>query len=119
MECPHCRQRLSKWEVPDDPCIDWPNDHLYLCFNDSAPLWSAGGGMWNQGILGTSYRYLFNPLTGTSTTVPIRGLTDLRPGIVEEDPAGRFRSAIARGVPDFTGMPKVEEYGPKLGGPRG
>jgi len=120
MECPYCQEKLSKWEVPDDPCIDWPNDYLYLCFNDFCPFLVRGWRhMWNQGILGTSYRYLFNPLKGTSTTVPIRGLTDLRPGIVEEDPAGRFRSAIDRGIPDFSGLPKAKEYGPKLGGPRG
>jgi len=39
--------------------------------------------------------------------------------LVEEDPAGRFRSAIDRGLPDFSGLPQVKEYGPKLGGPRG
>lgn len=120
MECPHCQQRLSKWEVPDDPCIDWPNDYLYLCFNDFCPFVVRGWRhMWNQGILGTSYRYLYNPLKGTSTTVPIRGLADLRPGIVEEDPAGRFRSAIDRGLADFSSMPKADDYGPDLGPPRG
>ena len=70
LECPHCQRKLSKLEVPDDPCIDWPNDYLYLCF-------------------------------------------------VEEDAAGRFRSAIEKGLPDFSGLPQVKEYGPKLGGPRG
>lgn len=120
LECPHCRRLLSKWEVPDDPCIDWPNDHLYLCFNDFCPFVVRGWRhMWNQGILGTSYRYLFNPETGTSTTVPIRGLTDLRPGIVGEDPAGRFRSVIDEGLRDFSDLPEVEEYGPSLGPPRG
>lgn len=120
LECPHCRQRLSMWEVPDDPCIDWPNDYLYLCFNDFCPFVVRGWrNMWNQGILGVSYRFLFNPLKGTSTTVPIRGYTDLRPGIVGEDAAGRFRRAIDRGVPDFSGLPEVGEYGPSLGGPRG
>jgi SAM-dependent methyltransferase len=120
LECPYCQKRLSRWEVPDDPCIDWPNDHLYLCFNDFCPFVVRGWRhMWNQGILGTSYRYLFNPVKGTSMTVPIRGLADLRPGIVGEDPAGRFRSVLEEGLPDFSGLPKVEEYGPSLGGPRG
>ncbi|MBT8398638.1 MAG: class I SAM-dependent methyltransferase [Gemmatimonadetes bacterium] len=120
MECPHCQQRLSKWEVPDDPCIDWPNDFLYLCFNDFCPFVVRGWRyMWNQGILGTSYRYLYNPLKGTSTTVPIRGLADLRPGIVEEDPAGRFRSAIEAGLVDFSALPEVDDYGPDLGPARG
>jgi SAM-dependent methyltransferase len=120
LECPHCQQKLSKWEVPDDPCIDWPNDYLYLCFNDFCPFVVRGWRyMWNQGIVGTSYRYLFNPLKGTSTTVPIRGLTDLRPGIVDEDPAGRYRSAIEKGLPDFSRMTPVKDYGPDLGPPRG
>lgn len=120
MECPYCQTKLSKWEVPDDPCIDWPNDFLYLCFNDFCPFLVRGWRhMWNQGIFGVSYRYLFDPLTGTSTTVPVRGLTDLRPGIVGEDGAGRFRKVLDEGVPDFSPLPRVKEYGPKLGGPRG
>ncbi len=31
---------------------------------------------------GTSYRFLFDPGTGATLTVPIRGLDDLKPGIV-------------------------------------
>jgi len=84
MACPYCGKALSKWEVPDDPCIDWNNDFLYLCFNDACPFVVRGWRfMWEQGIEGHSYRYLFNPATGASTTVPIRGLHDLKPGIVE------------------------------------
>jgi len=120
MECPYCQEHLTKWKVPDDPCIDWPNDHLYLCFNDSCPFLVRGWRqMWNQGVVGTSYRYLFNPATGRSTTVPIRGLTDLRPGIVGEDPAGPFRSVVQGGRPDFSGLPRVDSYGPEPGIPRG
>ena len=59
---------------------------MYLCFNDACPFLVRGWRyMWEQMIEGHSYRYLFNPLTGASTTVPIQGLTDLRPGIVPED----------------------------------
>jgi SAM-dependent methyltransferase len=83
LACPHCGERLSKWEVPDDPCIDWPNQYLYLCFNDHCPFLVRGWRfLWEQGFPGASYRYLFNPETGASTTVPVRGLNDLRPGIV-------------------------------------
>ena len=81
--CPHCSEPLARWEVPDDPCIDWNNDYMYLCFNDACPFVVRGWRfMWEQGIEGHSYRYLFNPATDGSTTVPIRGLNDLRPGIV-------------------------------------
>mgnify|MGYP006280145131 CR=1 FL=1 len=119
LRCPYCRQLLSRWEVPDDPCIDWPNEYLYLCFNDYCPFVVRGWRhMWNQGILGVSYRYLFNPLTGGSSTIPIRSLADLRPGIVDEEEASRYpRPGID--TPTYQGLPRVEEYGPDLGGPRG
>jgi len=85
LACPHCRKPLSKWEVPDDPIIDWPNDYMYLCFNDACPFVVRGWRfMWEQGVEGHSYRYMFNPLTGASTTVPIQTLQDLRLGILEE-----------------------------------
>jgi SAM-dependent methyltransferase len=85
LSCPHCGGALSKWEVPDDPIIDWPNEYMYLCFNDGCPFVVRGWRfMWEQGIEGHSYRYLFNPLTGASTTVPIQTLQDLRMGIMEE-----------------------------------
>ena len=38
---------------------------------------------------------------------------------MENPAAGRYRSAIEKGLPDFSGLPEVKEYGPKLGGPRG
>jgi SAM-dependent methyltransferase len=120
MECPYCEEALAKWEVPDDPCIDWPNDYLYICFNDSCPFVVRGWRhMWNQGILGVSYRYLFNPTTWGSATVPIRGLADLRPGIVEKEEAERFAGADVTDPRAFSGLPRVTEYGPDLGGDRG
>jgi SAM-dependent methyltransferase len=120
MECPYCQVKLSRWKVPDDPCIDWPNDYLYICFNDSCPFVVRGWRhMWNQGVMGTSYRLLFDPVKQATTTVPIRSLLDLRPGIMEEDPAGPFRSVIQEGRPDFSGLPKVRGYGPEPGIPRG
>jgi SAM-dependent methyltransferase len=86
LACPHCGQKLSKWKVPDDPCIDWPNEFLYLCFNDACPFVVRGWRfLWEQGFPGASYRYLYNPETGASTTVPIRSLRDLKAGVVPED----------------------------------
>ncbi|NIT77258.1 MAG: class I SAM-dependent methyltransferase, partial [Thermoplasmata archaeon] len=82
--CPHCREPLSKWRVPDDPSIAWTSEYLYLCFNDACPFVVRGWRvMWDQGVPGHSYRYLFDPETGGSTTVAIRGLHDLKPGIVD------------------------------------
>jgi SAM-dependent methyltransferase len=83
MTCPYCGEPLSKWEVPDDPCIDWSDEFLSLCFNDACPFVVRGWRfMWEQGMEGHSYRFLLNPSTGGYTTVPIRGLHDLKPGIV-------------------------------------
>jgi hypothetical protein len=83
LACPYCQEKLSLWEVPDDPCIDWPEEYLYLCFNDACPFLVRGWRfMWEQGTPGHSYRYLFNPRTGASVTVPVRGLDDLKAGVV-------------------------------------
>lgn len=119
MKCPYCQEALSKWEVPDDPSVDWPNDYLFICFNDSCPFVVRGWRhMWNQGILGVSYRYLFNPITRGSATVPIRGLADLRPGIVDEEEANRYVTADTDSRA-YAGLPRVTDYGPGLGGDRG
>jgi len=84
--CPHCQRPLSKWEVPDDPAIDWNSSYLYICFNDACPFVVRGWRvMWDQGVSGTSYRFLFDPGTGSTLTVPIRGLDDLKPGIVPRE----------------------------------
>lgn len=85
LRCPYCQASLSRWNVPDDPAIDWPNSILYLCFSDACPFLVRGWRyMWDQGNPGVSYRYLFNPETGASRTVPIRSLQDLRPGIAPD-----------------------------------
>ncbi len=39
--------------------------------------------IWDQGVSGTSYRFLFDPCTRAALTVPIKGLNDLKPGIVD------------------------------------
>jgi len=118
-QCPYCQEPLSTWLVPDDPCIDWPNEYLSLCFNDACPFVVRGWRhMWNQGVPGVSYRYLFNPVTGGSSTVPIRSLADLRPGIVDEVEAQRYpRPGVD--APSFAGLPRVKGYGPEPGIPRG
>ena len=96
MTCPYCAEPLSKWEVPDDPCIDWSNQFLYLCFNDACPFVVRGWRfMWEQGMEGHSYRFLLNPSTGGHTTVPIRGFHDLKPGIVAGN-CGQLRRPATR-----------------------
>ncbi len=83
LRCPHCGHPLSRWAVPDDPCIDWDVEYLWICFNDACPFVVRGWRvLWEQGQEGHSYRFLLNPKTGGATTVAIRGLHDLTPGIV-------------------------------------
>jgi len=108
MRCPYCQEPLTHWKVPDDPCIDWPNEYLYLCFNDSCPFLVRGWRhMWNQGVVGTSYRYLFDPATGGSMSVPIRGLMDLRPGIVDQETVDPLPDTLQGTGPSFSALPNT------------
>ncbi len=80
--CPYCGEKLSKWEVPDDPFVEWPDDFLYICFNDACPYiiegWKA---MFEQGMPGMSCRVMYVSGKDNIVAVPVQGLNDFREGI--------------------------------------
>ena len=44
-KCPHCSVEMNIWEVPSIPVGDglgWGTPYLFLCFNDSCPLYTQG-----------------------------------------------------------------------------
>ncbi len=46
--CPHCKQQMSLWEVPQIVCGDglgWGTPYLFVCFNDECPSFKKG---WNE-----------------------------------------------------------------------
>lgn len=46
--CPHCKQQMSLWEVPDIAFGDglgWGTPYLFVCFNDECPSFKKG---WDE-----------------------------------------------------------------------
>jgi SAM-dependent methyltransferase len=81
--CPHCGDRLRKWQVPYTPFTTWDTDYLYICFNDTCPYLMRGFGVMNrQGNRGVSYRLMYNPRNNCCMPVPVPSLTALRESIV-------------------------------------
>lgn len=86
LECPHCGERMNKWEVPDNPFGQtWDNDYMYICFNDECPYYVRGWDhMQRQGNLGVTYRLMYNPEKDCCMPVPVPSPRALREGIVKE-----------------------------------
>lgn len=82
--CPHCGERLKKWAVPQTMFTTWPNEFMYICFNDECHYlirsFEAVARMGNSG----SYRLLYDPDTDTCQPVPVLNKTALKESIVEE-----------------------------------
>ncbi|MFO8058714.1 MAG: methyltransferase domain-containing protein [bacterium] len=80
--CPYCGEKLAKWEVPEDPFVEWPDEYLYICFNDFCPYLVEGWrAMYEQGMPGMSCRLMYVPKKDNTVAVPVQGLNDLREGI--------------------------------------
>jgi len=85
LACPHCREKLSKWMVPENPfCQTWDNDFMYICFNDACPYFVRG---WDQmeeeGNRGMSYRLMYDPVKDHCMPVPVPSNKALREGVAE------------------------------------
>lgn len=60
--CPYCEERLGKLELPASPFCEWPNEYMYVCFNNDCPYLISGWDiMATQGNPGFSYRLMYNP----------------------------------------------------------
>ena len=84
--CPHCGSRLKKWLVPEE--ATWSDEFFFVCFNDDCSYYRNGWEwMKEQYNQQGSYRYVFNPTTGTSSMIPVWSDSATREMIVE-DPEG-------------------------------
>jgi hypothetical protein len=82
--CPHCGSRLKKWLVPEDS--SWSEEFFLVCFNNDCPYYKRGWEwMKAQYSQTASYRYMFNPGTGTSSQIPVWSDEATREMIVEDD----------------------------------
>lgn len=85
LQCPYCGEKMKKWLVPNDPFIEWNNEYMYICFNDYCPYLVRGWKvMFDQGVLGTSYRLMYDPERECVIPAPVHSLTDLKDCIITE-----------------------------------
>ena len=86
LRCPHCDEKLKKWEVPDNPfCQTWDNDFMYICFNDACPYFVRGWDrMYRETNQGMSYRLMYNPETDRCMPIPVPTHMALKDGIMED-----------------------------------
>jgi SAM-dependent methyltransferase len=83
LRCPYCSQAMRKWAVPQTPFTAWPNEFMYICFNDYCPYFMNGWDvMHNQGNRGVSYRLMYNPERDSCTPIPVRSQHALKESIV-------------------------------------
>ena len=82
--CPYCDQKLSKWEVPDNPfCQTWDNEFMYICFNDDCPYFIRGWDkMYRDTLQGMSYRLMYNPEKDRCMPIPVPSHQALKDGII-------------------------------------
>jgi len=94
MTCPHCGERLQKWQVPLSPFSDWDTEFLHICFNDTCPFLVRG---WSHNVQhgqGTgSYRLAYDRIRNAFLTLPVHSLQALKDGIVNEDGQGQGTNA--------------------------
>jgi SAM-dependent methyltransferase len=70
--CPYCEGRLEKFEIAVSPFCEWPNDYMYVCFNNDCPyLISGWDAMAAQGNPGFSYRLMYNPALDRCMPTPM------------------------------------------------
>lgn len=80
--CPHCGETLARWRVPQTPFTQWSSAHQFICFNDDCPYYAGGWGAFaRQGNPG-SYRFMYDPDSGTCHAVPVPTPGALRDSIV-------------------------------------
>jgi SAM-dependent methyltransferase len=83
--CPHCGEPLAKWQVPQTPFTQWSSPYQFICFNDDCPYYAGGwGALARQGNPG-SYRFMYDPDSGTCHAVPVPTPGALRDSIVEAE----------------------------------
>jgi SAM-dependent methyltransferase len=86
LQCPHCDQPLSKWEVPNTPFTEWTSTYQFICFNDDCPHYQRGWSAFSRQNIPGSNRFMYDPDTNTCHSVPVLTPDALRASIVEDEP---------------------------------
>jgi SAM-dependent methyltransferase len=72
LRCPYCEERLTKFEIAVSPFCEWPNEFMYVCFNNDCPYLIGGwDAMAAQGNPGFSYRLMYDPSRDRCMPTPL------------------------------------------------
>jgi SAM-dependent methyltransferase len=72
LRCPYCEERLTKFEIAVSPFCEWPNEYMYICFNNDCPYLISGWDvMATQGNPGFSYRLMYDPTIDRCGPTPL------------------------------------------------
>lgn len=80
--CPHCRQKMTKWRVPDG--ATWPDAFFYVCFNDQCPYFINGWQqIWETQKTRASYRCRLDPYAERFVPLPVWSTDALKDNIID------------------------------------
>ena len=83
LRCPYCEHELEKFELAQSPFCEWPNEYMYICFNNDCPYLVGGWQVMNeQGNPGFSYRLMYNPDQDRCMPVPVPSVAAARQQVV-------------------------------------
>jgi hypothetical protein len=68
--CPHCGQKLSRWESP--ATYSWGSGYQLICFNDECGYYQRGWDHTYKRVgVKASYRFRYDPNTGQEGPFPV------------------------------------------------
>ena len=82
--CPHCGDHLKKWRVPEG--ASWEEDLFLVCFNNDCSYYQNGW-TWMKEQFGQvgSYRYVLNPINGSSSMIAVWSDEATREMVVDDE----------------------------------
>jgi len=83
LRCPYCNAELKKWKVPQNIFTEWPNEYLYICFNDECSYFVKGWETMAEQGNPCTYRLMYDPLTDCCNPFPVMNRNALKDGIME------------------------------------
>ena len=83
LRCPHCREPLSKIEMP--PEAGWDDQQQWACFNDECSYYKEGWDwMWQNYRVKCSYRYRVVSPTAKCSPLAVWSDNAIRDRIIDE-----------------------------------
>lgn len=84
LRCPYCEEKLKRWVIPQNIFTAWPNEYLYVCFNDNCQYFIGGWDAMSDLGRKCSYRLMYDPLTNSCSPLPVTNTNMLKDDIMED-----------------------------------